>query len=115
MLYQQAEQRNGEDAQQGGEESAVGGQFLAVVVYFRQVQQDAGAGGAGQDQDAALEHRIKRKGQHQQVAEEREHQQFAGGDQPGQLRGEEGFEIHGGQPDTEDDHAKRGGHGFPGC
>ena len=64
LLYQQAEKRDGEDAQQGGEESAVGGQFLAVVVYFRQVQQDAGAGGAGQDQDTALEHRIQRKGKH---------------------------------------------------
>ena len=82
---------------------------------LRQVQQDAGTGGAGQDQDAALEHRIQREGEHQQVAEEGKHQQLSGGDQPGKARGEQAPEIHGGQPDAEDDHAQRGGHGAQGA
>ena len=78
ILYQQAEQRDGEDAQQGGEQGAVGGQLLAVVVDLGEIQQDAGTRRTGQDHDTAFEHRIKGQGEHQQVAEERENDQFSG-------------------------------------
>ena len=53
-LQQEAQEGDGEDAEEGGQEGAVGGQLLALLVDFRQAQQDAGAGGARQDQDAVL-------------------------------------------------------------
>ena len=38
--------------------------YKLPYVNLGEVQQDAGAGGAGQDQDAALEYRVQREGKH---------------------------------------------------
>ena len=66
-------------SQQGGQQGAVGGQLLTPVVNLRQIQQNAGAGGGRQDQDAALEYRIRGKGQYKRVAEEGEYHQLSCG------------------------------------
>ena len=93
QLYQKTQQRDRDHAEQGGEQRAVGGQFLAAVVHFGEIQHDAGAGRGGEHQHAALEDRIQRERQHQQPAEEREDQELAGGDQPDDRRGEQFPEV----------------------
>ena len=50
---QQAQQRNGDDAEERGEQGTVGSQFLAVVVNLRQVQDNTRARRGGEDQDTA--------------------------------------------------------------
>ena len=84
LLYQEAEQRDCDYAEQGGKQGAVGSDFLPAVVDLGQVQQDAGAGRRGDDQDAAPEHRIQSEGKGQRPAEQGEDQQLSGGDQPDQ-------------------------------
>ena len=106
-LYQQCQQRNGDDADQRAQQHTVRGQALVAAVHFRQVEDIGRAGRGGEHQHAGLEYRVQWQERHQQVAEQRKEDQLAQRDQVVERVAEDILHRHGRQPHAQDHHAER--------